>query len=98
MTGDGPELTPSETVALLAERIAAAGFAADEYGLGGAAEDLEKHFAALLGKERALFFPTARSRTTSRCGRSRAGGGAWWSRTRATSTTTRATRRRRSRG
>jgi threonine aldolase len=58
MTGDGPELSPAETVALLAERIGAAGFVADEYGLGGAAEELEKHFAALLGKERALFFPT----------------------------------------
>jgi threonine aldolase len=58
MTGDGPELTPAETVALLAERIGAAGFVADEYGLGGAAEELERHFAALLGKERALFFPT----------------------------------------
>jgi threonine aldolase len=58
MTGDGPELTPAETVALLADRIGAAGFVADEYGLGGAAEDLEKRFAALLGKERALFFPT----------------------------------------
>ena len=58
MTGDGPELTPAETVALLAERVGAPGFVADEYGLGGAAEDLERHFAALLGKERALFFPT----------------------------------------
>jgi threonine aldolase len=58
MTGDGPELTPAETVALLADRIGTAGFVADEYGLGGAAEDLEKRFAALLGKERALFFPT----------------------------------------
>jgi threonine aldolase len=58
MTGDGPELTPAETVALLAERIAVPGFVADEYGLGGASEELERHFAALLGKERALFFPT----------------------------------------
>lgn len=58
MTGDGPELTPTEAVALLAERVAAPGFAADEYGLGGAAEELERRFAEVLGKERALFFPT----------------------------------------
>ncbi|MET0555516.1 MAG: beta-eliminating lyase-related protein [Vicinamibacteria bacterium] len=58
MTGDGPELTPAETVALLAARVGAAGFVADEYGLGGAAEELERYFAGVLGKERALFFPT----------------------------------------
>jgi threonine aldolase len=58
MTGDGPELTPSEYAALLTRLLADARFEPDEYGLGGAADALEKHFASLLGKERALFFPT----------------------------------------
>lgn len=58
MTGDGPELTPSEYAALLTRLLAEPGIEPDEYGLGGAAVELEKHFAALLGKERALFFPT----------------------------------------
>ena len=31
---------------------------ADQYGLTGCVEDVEKYFAALLGKERALFMPT----------------------------------------
>jgi threonine aldolase len=58
MTGDGPELTPSEYVALLARLVAERESEMDEYGLGGPAEEMEKRFAALLGKERALFFPT----------------------------------------
>jgi threonine aldolase len=58
MTGDGPELSPAEYAALLARLLTEARFEPDEYGLGGAADDLEKHFASLLGKERALFFPT----------------------------------------
>jgi threonine aldolase len=58
MTGDGPELSPAEYTALLARLLADGRFEPDEYGLGGAADELEKHFASLLGKERALFFPT----------------------------------------
>ena len=58
MTGDGPELTPAEYAGLLTRLVAAARFEPDEYGLGGAADEMEKHFASLLGKERALFFPT----------------------------------------
>jgi threonine aldolase len=58
MTGDGPELAPAEYAALLTRLLAAGTFEPDEYGLGGAADELEKHFASLLGKERALFFPT----------------------------------------
>ena len=58
MTGDGPELSPAEYAALLARLVAEGSFEPDEYGLGGAADALEKHFATLLGKERALFFPT----------------------------------------
>ena len=41
-----------------AEPKAREGFAADYYSLGGAVESLEKKFAALLGKEAALFVPT----------------------------------------
>lgn len=58
MTGDGPELSPAEYASLLARLVGDSRFAPDEYGLGGAADELEKHFASLLGKERALFFPT----------------------------------------
>jgi threonine aldolase len=58
MTGDGPAFSPGEYAALLARLVSEASFQPDEYGLGGAAEELEKHFASLLGKERALFFPT----------------------------------------
>lgn len=58
MTGDGPELTPAEYAALLGRLVAESGFEPDEYGLGGAADAMEKRFASLLGKERALFFPT----------------------------------------
>lgn len=58
MTGDGPELTPAGYAVLLARLVGDGRFEPDEYGLGGAADELEKHFASLLGKERALFFPT----------------------------------------
>jgi threonine aldolase len=58
MTGDGPELAPGEYASRLTRLLADARFQPDEYGLGGAADELEKHFASLLGKERALFFPT----------------------------------------
>jgi threonine aldolase len=58
MAGDGPELSPSEYAALLTRLLADGRFEPDEYGLGGAAAELETHFASLLGKERALFFPT----------------------------------------
>lgn len=58
MTGDGVEMPPAEYASLLARLLADGGFEPDEYGLGGAADALETHFAALLGKERALFFPT----------------------------------------
>jgi threonine aldolase len=58
MAGDGPELSPSEYAALLTRLLADGRFEPDEYGMGGAAAELETHFASLLGKERALFFPT----------------------------------------
>jgi threonine aldolase len=58
MLGDAPETTPAEYAALLARLVAAPGFEPDDYGLGGAAAELEKYFAGVLGKERALFFPT----------------------------------------
>jgi threonine aldolase len=58
MMGDAGELTPAEYASLLGRLVASPSFQPDEYGLGGAAAELEAHFAALLGKERALFFPT----------------------------------------
>ena len=58
LTGDGLNLTPSEHAALLARIVSGEGFQRDTYLHGGPVEALEARFAALLGKERALFFPT----------------------------------------
>jgi threonine aldolase len=58
MRGDAGELTPPEYASLLARLVEVPRFEPDEYGLGGAAAELEAHFASVLGKERALFFPT----------------------------------------
>ena len=55
--GDGLELPPSAYADLLA-RLARGGVEADEYSRGGAVEALEKQFAALLGKEAAVFLPS----------------------------------------
>ncbi len=55
---DGLNFTPIEYAARLSAVVARAGFAADNYSLGGAVEALEKKFAALLGKPAAMFVPT----------------------------------------
>jgi threonine aldolase len=57
LTGDGLGLTPGEYAALLDE-LGRAGIAGDSYSIGGVVEALEARFAALLGKERAVFMPT----------------------------------------
>lgn len=55
---DGVDYTPVEYATRLHEVARREGFAADYYSLGGAVEALEKKFAALLGKEAAMFVPT----------------------------------------
>lgn len=55
---DGVDYTPVEYATRLHEVAMREGFAADYYSLGGAVEALEKKFAALLGKEAAMFVPT----------------------------------------
>ena len=55
--GDGLELSPPAYADLLA-RLARSGVESDEYSRGGAVEALEKQFAALLGKETAVFLPS----------------------------------------
>ncbi len=57
-TSDGVDYTPAEYATRLHEVATREGFAADYYSLGGAVEALEKKFAALLGKEAAMFVPT----------------------------------------
>lgn len=58
LAGDGLNSTPSEAVSELARLCATEKLPPDEYGLGGSVEDVERYFARLLGKERALFMPT----------------------------------------
>jgi threonine aldolase len=57
LTGDGVHLSPPEYAQLLA-KLTANGAKTDSYLKGGAVDELEARFAKLLGKERALFFPT----------------------------------------
>lgn len=57
-TGDGIPLTPSQYADLLARLASSGGIVADEYSRGGAVEALEARFAALLGKEAAVFMPS----------------------------------------
>jgi threonine aldolase len=57
LTGDGVHLSPPEYAQLLTT-LTAGGAKTDSYLAGGAVEELEGRFANLLGKERALFFPT----------------------------------------
>jgi threonine aldolase len=58
LSGDGLNLDPSEAAAEIVRLCAAEKPVADQYGLTGCVEDVEKYFATLLGKERALFMPT----------------------------------------
>lgn len=58
LTGDGLELSPAAYAQLLQQLTANDKLIADNYSRGGSVEELEKKFAALLGKEAALFMPT----------------------------------------
>ena len=58
MSGDGLGLTPEEQSRLWTMLAANGGIVRDSYSNGGAVERLENDFAALLGKERAVFMPT----------------------------------------
>jgi len=55
---DGIPLMPAEYADLLTRLAAGSNIAADEYLLGGAVAVLEAQFAALLGKEVAVFMPS----------------------------------------
>ena len=57
LSGDGLGLTAPQYAQLLG-RLAGEGIARDSYSNGGVVEALENQFAALLGKERAVFMPT----------------------------------------
>ena len=58
MTGDGLGLTPSEQGRLLARMADEGRIHRDSYSNGGTVQALEEQFAAILGKERAVFMPT----------------------------------------
>lgn len=55
---DGLDYTPAEYAMRLQEVASAGDFVADNYSLGGAVQALEAKFAALMGKEAAMFVPT----------------------------------------
>jgi threonine aldolase len=57
LTGDGVNLSPVEYTQLLAKLVSGSS-KPDVYLKGGAVEELEGRFAKILGKERAVFFPT----------------------------------------
>jgi threonine aldolase len=56
--GDGLSLTPRETTELLQSITEQREIKSDYYSNGGAVEEMERAFAAVLGKERAVFMPT----------------------------------------
>ena len=56
--GDGEPQSASLLLGRLAEMENSAGLGPDYYSLGGSVADLENHFAAVLGKESAIFMPT----------------------------------------
>ena len=58
LTGDGLGLSPAAYTQLLQQLTANDKLVADNYSLGASVEELEKKFAALLGKEAAVFMPT----------------------------------------
>jgi threonine aldolase len=55
---DGTELSPTEYAGLLMKLVDEGKVKADNYSKGGVVEELEMKFAALLGKESAVFMPT----------------------------------------
>jgi threonine aldolase len=56
--GDGQSLRPPEYNHVLSQILSNKGIEADYYSNGGVVEELENRMAAVLGKERAVFFPT----------------------------------------
>ncbi len=58
LSGDGLALSPMEYARVLTTIAGRDGFQRDTYLHGGPVEELETRFAALLGKEGALFMPT----------------------------------------
>jgi threonine aldolase len=58
LSGDGLGLSPAQYARLLTRLIDEKGLVQDTYSLGGVVEELERRFALLLGKERAVFLPT----------------------------------------
>lgn len=58
LQNDNLNLTPAEVTAQLAQLCAGREVTADSYGLEGEVAEVEKYFARLLGKERAIFMPT----------------------------------------
>jgi threonine aldolase len=58
LSGDGLSLSPLEYARLLGGIAGSDGFRRDTYLHGGPVEALEQRFAAVLGKESALFLPT----------------------------------------
>lgn len=58
MTGDGLGLTPIDTASLWTRLATEKGIERDNYSIGGTVAELESYFAKILGKERAVFFPT----------------------------------------
>lgn len=58
LTGDGPGHSPAEYAALMKRLVGFAGVSLDDYSVGGIVETLERRFARVLGKERAMFVPT----------------------------------------
>jgi threonine aldolase len=58
MFGDGVSLSPSESAALWTYLAGEGRIIRDSYSNGGTVEKLEREFALLLGKERAVFMPT----------------------------------------
>ena len=56
--GDGVIFRPEEYAALLVDLTRNGQLAADDYSAGGVIEQLERRFAALTGKERALYLPS----------------------------------------
>lgn len=58
LVDDADILSPAQMSSQLAKLTGGTAVEADYYGNGGAVDTLEKRFASLLGKERAVMFPT----------------------------------------
>ncbi len=58
LVGDGLGLTTAESADLWTELADSGSIERDAYSIGGTVAELEAHFAAVLGKERAVFMPT----------------------------------------